>query len=99
MVQSLAILFNKVEEENKIPIQWIESKTKSVYKGGNKERIQKSQRGIFLMNIVCKVYEKVKELQNENKQANMSTMQTGGKKNRSTIGNLIIMNAIIEKQR
>ena len=99
MVQSLAILFNRVEEENKIPIQWRETKIKSVYKGGNKERIQESQRGIFLMNIVCKVYERVKKLQNENKQENISSMQTAGKKNRSIIDNLIIMNAIIEKQR
>ena len=97
MVQSLATLFNRVEEENKILIQWKETKIKSVYKGGNKERIQESQREIFLMNIVCKVYEKVKELQNENKQANISSMQTAGKKNRSTIDNLIIMNAIIVK--
>ena len=51
------------------------------------------------MNIVCKVYERVKKLQNENKQENISSMQTGGKKNRSTIDNLIIMNTIIEKQR
>ena len=67
MVQSLAILFNRVEEENKIPIQWKETKVKSVYKGRNKEGTQESQRKIFLMNIVCKVYEKVKKLQNENK--------------------------------
>ena len=51
------------------------------------------------MNIVCKVYERVKKLQNENKQENISSVQTGGKKNRSTIDNLIIMNTIIEKQR
>ena len=40
MVQSLEILFNRVEEENKIPIQWRETKIQSVHKGGNKERIQ-----------------------------------------------------------
>ena len=51
------------------------------------------------MNIVCKVYERVKKLQNENKDANKSSMQTAGKKNRSTIDNLIIIKAIIEKQR
>ena len=49
--------------------------------------------------MVCKVYERVKKLQNENKEVNISSMQTAGKKNRSTIDNLIIMNAIIEKQR
>ena len=99
IVQSLATLFKRVEEENKIPIQWRGKKIKSVYKRGNKERIQESQREIFLMNIVYKIYERVKKLQNENKQANISSMQTAGKKKRSTIDNLVIMNAIIEKQR
>ena len=44
IVQSLATLFKRVEEENKIPIQWRGKKIKSVYKRGNKERIQESQR-------------------------------------------------------
>ena len=94
MVQHLTTLFNRVEEEDKIPIKWSETKIKSLYKGGNKEKIQKSERDIFLMNIVCKAYERVEKLQNENKQANISSMQTAGKKDR-TIYNLIIMNAII----
>ena len=51
------------------------------------------------MNTVCKVYERVKKLQNENKKANILNMQTVGKKNSSTIDNLILMNAIREKQR
>ena len=99
MVQSLATLFNREEEENKIPVQWRETKIRSVYKGGNKEKIQESQIRIFMMNIVYKVYERVKKHQNENKEANISSMQTAGKKNESTIDNLIIINAIIEKQR
>ena len=59
MVQSLATLFKRVEEKE-IPIQWRETKAKSVYKRGKEERAQESQTGIFLMNIVCKVYERVK---------------------------------------
>ena len=72
--QNLAALFNRVEEENKISIQWIEVKTKSVIKGGNRESIQESQRRIFLMNIVFKVYERVKKLQNEHKHTIVSSM-------------------------
>ena len=49
------------------------------------------------MKILCKVYERVKKLQNENKQVNILSVQTAGKKNRSTIDHLILMNAIIEK--
>ena len=51
------------------------------------------------MNTVCKVYDRVKKLQNENKKANKLNMQTVGKKNSLTIDNLILMNAIREKQR
>ena len=51
------------------------------------------------MKILCKVCERVKKLQNENKQANILSMQTAVKKSRSTLDNIIVMNAIIEKQR
>ena len=54
-IPSIATLFNKVEEENKILIQWRETKINSVYTRGNKARIQESQRGKFLMNILCQV--------------------------------------------
>ena len=39
----------------------METKVESVYKGGNKEKIQETQRGIFLMNIVFKY---MRELRN-----------------------------------
>lgn len=53
MVQSSVTPFNRVEEENKMLIQSQEANIKSVYKGGNKERKQESQRRIFPINIVC----------------------------------------------
>ena len=90
----------RVKEEGQIPLQWRETSIKSLYKGGgSKEKIQESQRGIFITNIVSKAYEIVKKVQNEAIQSNMSNMQTAGKKNRSTMDNIIIINAIIEKQR
>ena len=47
MVQSLATLFNRVEGENKISMQWKETKIKSVYKRGNKQKdTRKSKRDI-----------------------------------------------------
>ena len=97
MVHSLATLFNRTNKKT-IPIQWRETKIKSIYKGGNIEQIQESHKGIFLIDM-CKVYERVKKIQNENKKANILSMQTTRKKNRSTMDNLIIMSAIIEKQR
>ena len=90
----------RVKEEGQIPLQWRETSIKSLYKGGgSKEKIQESQRGIFITNIVSKAYEIVKKIQNEAIQSNMSNMHTAGTKNRSTMDNIIIINAIIEKQR
>ena len=100
MIENLTAIFNRVEEEGQIPLQWRETKIKSLYKGGgSKEKIQESQRGIFITNIVSKAYEIVKKIQSEAIQSNISNMQTAGKKNRSTMDSIIIINAIIEKQR
>ena len=99
MIESLTTIFNRAEE-GQIPLQWRETSIKSLYKGGgSKEKIQESQRGIFMTNIVTKAYEIVKKIQSKAIQSNMSKMQTAGKKNRSTMDNIIIINAVTEKQR
>ena len=47
MVQSLAILFNKVEKENKFPIQWKETKLIQFTKEETKKGYKKVQEGYF----------------------------------------------------
>ena len=47
------------------------------------------------MNIVSKIYESVLKIQNEHNIENISPMQTAGRKRRSTIDNLIILNSAI----
>ena len=51
------------------------------------------------MNRVSKIYESALKIQNENKNENMSQMQTARRKQRSAVDNLIILNLIIENQR
>ena len=99
MVKSLYILFNRIKTENKIPKQWDLKTVKSIHKGGVKGKIQENQRGIFLLNTVSKMYENALILQNENKNENMSQMQTAERKQRSPVDNLIILNSIIENQK
>ena len=50
----------RIEREQRALIQWRQATIKSIYKGGNKANISESQRGIFLVNIISKVYELVK---------------------------------------
>ena len=99
IVKSLSILFNRIEREQRTLMQWRQTTIKSIYKGGNKANISESQRGIFLVNIISKVYELVKIIQNDKNNRKMSEMQAPGRKERSAMDNLIIMNTIIEHQR
>ena len=61
----LSILFNRIEREQKTLTQWRQTLIKSKYEGGNKVNINESQRRIFLVNIISKVFELVKRIQNE----------------------------------
>ena len=99
IVKSLSILFNRIEREQRTLVQWRQTTIKSIYKSGNKTNISESQRGIFLVNIISKVYELVKITQNEKNNSKMSEMQAARRKEKSAMDNLIIMNTIIENQR
>ena len=60
MGKSLTELYNRIEEEKCGQKEWGHITIKSVCKNG-KEKINENQRGLFLMNIVAKAYEKVKK--------------------------------------
>ena len=99
MIKSLEILYNRIEQERIVPKQWQQVIIISVDKKGNGEELSKSQRDLFLVNIVSKVYKKIKKAQNEIIHNKMSEMQTAGKKQRSTMENIVIVSAITEQRR
>ena len=90
IVKSLSILFNRIEREQRTPIQWRQTRIKSICKGGNKANISESQRVIFLVNIISKVYELVKITKNDKNNSKMSEMQVAVSKERSAMNNLMI---------
>lgn len=72
---------------------WQLRAVKSIYKGGMQEKIQENQIGMFLVNIISKISdESVLKIQNENKNENMLQMEIAGRKQRSAVDNLIILN-------
>ena len=86
-------MFNRSKTENEIPILWQLTAVKSIYKGGVKEKIQENQIGMFLVNIISKISnESILKIQNENRNENMSQMEITGRKPRSAVDNLIILN-------
>ena len=89
-----------MEIESTIPHQWSQLFIRNIHKKGLKEDLN-NQRGIFLTNIVSKVYEKFFKsncLQNGVNLNKMSWMQCAGRKNRSLIDHIATLNAIIENK-
>ena len=99
IAKCLAVLFNKIEE-GEIPKQWqLKKVRKSVRKKENQRKLSESQRGLFMVNVVSKDYEKVKNTQKEKVHKNMKQMQCVSRIERSIMDNIIIMSAIIKKRR
>ena len=99
MAKSLAVLFNRIEEEGEIPKQWQLTTIISVRKKGNQDKLSKSQRGLFIVNVASKVYEKSKRLKMKNSIKIWTKCNVQVKHiQRSTMDNIIIMSAIIEKK-
>ena len=86
-------MFKRSKTENETPKLWQLTAVKSIYKGGVQEKIQENQIGMFLVNIISKISdESILKIQNENRNENMSQMEITGRKPRSAVDNLIILN-------
>ena len=58
-------MFNRIEE-GEIPKQWqLKKVRKSVRKKENQRKLSESQRRLFMINVISKDYERVKNTQNE----------------------------------
>ena len=73
-------------------------KSRSIFKNKGSRKEIKNRRGIFLTNIICKLFEKA--LKNRIEMAvRIDEHQSGGKKNVMTGDNWIILRAIIDKEK
>ena len=97
MVNSLVKIFNAVDESMCIPDEWKKMCIKTIDKKGSK-LFMTNKRGLFLTNIISKVYERViKERNSEGVEKERSQWQMGGVKKRSTTDNLFLMYSVIER--
>ena len=99
MIRCLTILFNQMEKELSIPNQWKDISITSIQKTSQGSKLNDTQRGLFITNIVSKIYEKVKKINNTASFQNISPMQMAGKKHRSTMDNIVIVSAIIAENK
>ena len=66
MIDSLLAMINKMEEERISPQQWSEMKIKAISKPGSVLEMD-NKRGLFITDILSKVYEKVLKTRNDEK--------------------------------
>lgn len=74
MVKSPVSIFNRVEEERETLKQRKDTTIKSIYKRWQKEKLNETQKGIFIINVISKAYQRVKKIQNQMLQEKMSNM-------------------------
>ena len=99
MGKSLHKIFSAVTEKQSPPKEWECVKIKSVPKKPPHVEM-KTKRGLFLTSNVGKTYERVIKLRNEENIWNgMSEMQTGGKKKRGPIDNVMILLSKAERNK
>ena len=91
MVDCLHALFNEIEREKRIPEEWNNMIIRSLHKKGNVHDMN-NKRGIFLTNVISKLYEKVVKDRNKQKvDSRVSKNQVGGKTGRSTSDHMIVV--------
>ena len=97
MMRSLEIIMEHVDITHETPSDWEKMKIKAIHKQGPKPKME-NKRGLFVTNLVSKVYEKIIKERNRER-AKVSPMQTGGIEGKSAIDNTMIMLAVAERNK
>ena len=96
---SLLSLLNLIKEEGKFP-QFMRRANISTIPEKTKSRLYlKNERGIFLVNIVREIFMKILYRRKSTViDSNMSDSNVGGRKNKSSINHIWVLNGIIHEQ-
>eukprot|EP00794_Sanderia_malayensis_P004142 gene4142-4695_t len=97
MENSITALLNRILKEKEIPSSWQQMKIKSIYKNKGSRAEMKNTRGLFITNVVSKLYEKVLSIRNYKYiESYLSSYQCGGVRNRGTSDHLFTVRAMID---
>ena len=88
--------FNKLKNSNTIPTQWNDVAITTIYKNKGSAKRLVNHRGIFLTQVVSKLYERLNLLRIKDKIDNISKFQAGARSNRSTADQIYLINSCID---
>ena len=91
--ESIIEIFNLIKADNEMPHQWTQVQVSTMYKNkGSKKRLV-NQRGIFLKQIMSKMYEKLNMNRAAESMKSIDKCQAGGTENRSTADQTFLLRA------
>ena len=98
LTKALSQTFNKIFENETIPISWNKSNTINIDKGIPDKELLENKRGISLTNNICKIFEKV--INNRIKSAlSFTEAQAGAREGRSSVDQLFILKSVIQQRK
>ena len=96
MKEYMLKLFNHIKEENGMPKQWTQVQVSTLFKNKGSKKKLVNQRGIFLKQVLSKMYGKMNMNRASEAMKTMDKCQAGGQEERSTADQTYLFRAAID---
>ena len=93
----LLIVINRLKNSQMTPRQWEMMTITTLYKGKGSKKDLVNQRGIFLTQVICKIWERLIMMRTEEPLSRINKLQAGSKKNRSPGDQTFILRGCIDR--
>ena len=91
--ESVLNLLNGIKEENGMPRQWTQVQVSPIYKNKGKRKQLVNQRGLFLKQVLSKIYGKLNINRARNGMEGIDKCQAGNQHNRSSADQTYLLRA------
>ena len=89
-------MFNQIKNINTVPHQWTQVQISTIYKNKGKRKRLLNQRGIFLKQVLSKMYGTLNMNRAKEAMKSVNKLQAGSQDNRSTADQTFLMRAAVD---
>ena len=96
LVQNITVLLNLIKSSRAVPVEWIDLIIVTIFKNKGSRKCLEYYRGIFLSNVICKIFEKLIKRRVEPHLQKVNLLQAGSRTNRGPADSLFLVNGMID---
>ena len=89
-------VLNELKRQMWIPYQWESTLIRTIYKNKGSRKVLRNHRGIFLTQIIAKMYERIMISRKKEALDSVSKLQSGSRSKRSSLDNLFLLHSCID---